>query len=80
MVANGNVVAIANSSPAEVVTYNVKTKAENTLSDPYGEPYDIAVDKHGTLYAMNKATVAIFSFEKNRAMLPASASIRRPTI
>jgi len=60
LAANGNVVAIANYSPAEVVTYNVKTKATKTLVDPYGDPYDIAIDKQGTLYAMNLASVAVF--------------------
>ncbi|HZY96426.1 MAG TPA: hypothetical protein VFE35_04930 [Candidatus Cybelea sp.] len=60
MVANGNTVAIANYSPAEVVTYNVKTKVENTLPDPYGSPVDIAIDKKATLYALNLASVAVY--------------------
>lgn len=60
MAANGNVVAIANYSPAEVLTYDVKTKATNTLADPYGGPLDIAIDKHGTIYAMNIDSVAVF--------------------
>jgi hypothetical protein len=60
MAADGNVVAIANYSPPEVLSYNVKTKTAKTLSDPYGDPLDIAVDKHGTLYAMNGANVAVF--------------------
>lgn len=60
MAANGNVVIIANYSPAEVVTYDVKTKAENTLPDPYGGPLDVAVDKSGTIYAMDNAYVAVY--------------------
>ena len=67
LVANGNVVAIANDSPAEVVTYNVKTKATKTLPDPYGGPYDIAVDRKGTLYAMNLASVAVFKSSSSKA-------------
>jgi hypothetical protein len=60
MAANGNVVIVANYSPAEVVTYDVKTKAENTLPDPFGKPFDVAVDKSGTIYAMDKAYVAVY--------------------
>ncbi len=57
---NGDVIAIANYSPAEVVTYNVKTKAQTTLSDPYGGPFDIAIDKEATIYALNVDNVAVF--------------------
>ena len=41
-------------------TYNVKTKASKVLSDPYGGPVDIAIDKSGTLYALNIKNVAVF--------------------
>lgn len=60
LVANGNVVAIASFSPAEIVTYNVRTKAQTSLADPYGGPLDIAIDKQGTLYALNLGSVAVF--------------------
>ncbi len=60
LAANGDVIAIANYSPAEIVTYNVKTKAQSTLTDPYGGPIDIAVDKQATIYALNGDNVAVF--------------------
>jgi hypothetical protein len=60
MVANGNLVAIANFSPAQVVTYNVRTKAKKIFSDSYGGPVDIAIDKKGDLYALSLANVAVF--------------------
>jgi len=60
LVANKDVVAIANYSPAEIVTYNVRTARQKTLPDPYGGPVDVAIDKHGTLYALNLANVAVF--------------------
>jgi len=60
LVANGNVVAIANYSPAEIVTYDVKKKTLKTLADPFGGPVDIAIGKDATLYADNLASVAVF--------------------
>jgi hypothetical protein len=60
LVGNGDTVAIANYSPAEVVTYNVKTKVSKVLSDTLGNPVDIAIDKHGNLYALNFQNVAVF--------------------
>ncbi|MGA8100400.1 MAG: hypothetical protein WB810_17230 [Candidatus Cybelea sp.] len=57
---DGDVVIIASYSPAAIVTYNVNTKAQTTMSDPYGNPFDVAVDKHGNIYAMNIANVAVF--------------------
>jgi hypothetical protein len=60
LVANGDVVAITIYSPAELVTYNVRTKAQKTFSDPYGSPVDLAIDKKGTLYVLNLANVAVF--------------------
>ena len=53
-------VIIASYSPAAIVTYNVNTKAQTMMSDPYGNPFDVAVDKHGNIYAMNIANVAVF--------------------
>lgn len=60
MAADGNVVAIANYNPAEIITYNVRTKRERALADPYGGPVDIAIDKQGTTYALNLDSVAVF--------------------
>jgi hypothetical protein len=57
---NGNVVAIANYSPPEIVTYNVKTKATTSLPDPAGGPVDIAIGKDGTIYALNISNVAVY--------------------
>lgn len=60
MAADGDTVIVANYSPAEIVTYNVDTQAEATLSDPYGSPEDVAVDRHGNIYALASTNVAIF--------------------
>lgn len=61
LAANSNVVIVANYQPAEIVTYNVRTKAQASMNDPYGDPYDVAVDKKGTIYAMNVASVAVYA-------------------
>lgn len=53
-------VVIANYSPPEVVTYNLKTKAEKTMADPYGQPFDIAVDTTGNFYALSTTNVAVY--------------------
>lgn len=53
MAADGDVVAIANYSPAEVVTYDVRTRTESILPDPYGSPIDVAIDKNGSIYALD---------------------------
>jgi hypothetical protein len=60
MAADGNLIVIANYSPAEIITYNLQTKAETTMSDPYGGPFDVAVDKQGNIYAMSSTTVAVY--------------------
>jgi hypothetical protein len=60
LAADGNTIVIANYQPAEVMTYDIKTKAVNTMSDPYGSPYDIAIGKDGTYYAMSLADVAVY--------------------
>lgn len=61
LASDGNTVIIANYSPAEVVTYNIKTKAESTMPDPYGQPFDVAVDPSGTIYALSSANVAVYT-------------------
>lgn len=60
LAADGNVVIIASYSPAGIATYNVKTKVKKSMSETFGQPYDVAVDKHGNIYAMNKASVAVY--------------------
>jgi hypothetical protein len=77
MAADGNVVVIANYHPAEVITYNVKTKVKTVLPDPYGIPYDMAVGKNGTLYAMNLASVTVYRHgSKNPASLSCSSIVK----
>ena len=53
MVADGNVLALANDNPAEVLEYDTSTGAVSTLPDPYGSPADIAVGKDASLYVVN---------------------------
>lgn len=64
MVANGRVVSFANDSPNEVVTFDVRNQHENTLPDPYGTPFDIAIGKDASLYVINdyngRTNVAIY--------------------
>lgn len=60
LAADGDVVIIASYSPAGIATYNVKTKVKKSMSETFGQPYDVAVDKHGNIYAMNKASVAVY--------------------
>ena len=61
LASEGSTVVIANYSPPEVVTYDIKTKAESTMPDPYGDPYDIAVDSRGMIYALSSASVAVYT-------------------
>ncbi|MBD5654252.1 MAG: hypothetical protein IAI50_03605 [Candidatus Eremiobacteraeota bacterium] len=42
-IANGNAIAL----------YDLQTKTKSSLPDPYGYPIDVAVDKHGSVYAAN---------------------------
>jgi hypothetical protein len=53
-------VVIANYSPPEIVTYDIKTKAESTMPDPYGNPYDVAADSTGNIYALAVNNVAVY--------------------
>lgn len=61
LASEGNTVVIANYSPAEVVTYDIKTKAESTMPDPYGQPFDVAIDSKGMIYALSSANVAVYT-------------------
>ena len=73
MAANGDTMIIANYSPAEIVTYNLDTQSESTMSDPYGNPFDVAIDKNGNIYAMNTTNVAVYkSGSSNPAELTCS--------
>jgi hypothetical protein len=60
MAANGHTIIIANYSPPEIVTYDLATQSESTMNDPYGNPFDVAVDTHRSIYAMNVTNVAVY--------------------
>lgn len=60
MAANGNTVVVASSSPAETIEYNVKTEKTTALQDMFGAPFDVAVDKTGTIYALSAHEVGVF--------------------
>jgi hypothetical protein len=60
LAANGRLMAIANYDPAEVVTYDLRTKVQTTIPDPYGQPYDIAIGDDATIYALNTASVTVY--------------------
>ena len=53
LVANGDVVFAAMANPPQVLSYNVKTKSQSSLSDPYGTPVDIAIGTDASLYVIN---------------------------
>lgn len=53
LVANGRVVSFGNQNPTEVLQFNVDTKVQTTLPDPYGIPLDIAIGKDNSLYVVN---------------------------
>jgi len=56
MAANGHLVVAASQYPPGVVTYNVQTKQEVTLADPFGVPIDVAIDKNSAIYILNVGT------------------------
>lgn len=61
MAAKGSVLIVTGYAPPKVVSYDVfKQRITASASDPYGEPYDIAVDQRGTIYALNDKSVAIY--------------------
>ncbi|MBV9104169.1 MAG: hypothetical protein JO060_11320 [Candidatus Eremiobacteraeota bacterium] len=58
LVGHGDVVIAASGNPCTgvsslVLFYNVVTKRERTLSDPYGTASDIAIGKDSSLYVLN---------------------------
>lgn len=61
MAANGDTIVVTNQNPAEIVTYNVKTKKTSTHKDSYGDPYDVAIDKKGNIYAMGVGNVTVYA-------------------
>jgi hypothetical protein len=66
LAANGDIIVLANngsnSKTAGVVKYNVVTKHEKTMRDPYGQPGDVAVDKQGNIYALGGyGTITVYS-------------------
>jgi hypothetical protein len=55
MAADGRTLAIADEGKPGVVLYDLSTKATQVLSDPYGVPIDVAVDRSANVYVLNKA-------------------------
>jgi hypothetical protein len=55
LVAYGRVVSFGNQNPTDVLQFNVDTKAQTTLPDPFGGPADIAIGKDKSLYVINRA-------------------------
>lgn len=60
MVADGYVVTIAEYNPAQLVSYDVSTGATTTISDPFGNPIDLAIDRESILYALHLNSVGVF--------------------
>ncbi len=60
MVSNGEVVIIASHAPPEIIEYNIKTKVETTVADPFGAPNHVAVDRAGTVYAISQHEIGVF--------------------
>ena len=60
MVSNGEVVIIASHAPPEIIEYNIKTKAETTVADPFGAPNHVAVNRAGTVYAISRHEIGVF--------------------
>lgn len=75
LAADGNVIVMANYSPPELVTYDVMTHKEATLTDPYGGPLDVAVDTKGNFYAMHLTSITIFKAHSHRTSELSCSSI-----
>ena len=60
MAGNGDVLSIAGYSPAALVAYDLDTKTTTTLTDPFGQPFDVAIDKNGTRYVLDTAGVTVY--------------------
>jgi hypothetical protein len=53
IVADGERIAIANTSASNIVTYNLRTKVERTFPDPNSYPIHVAFGKNHAIYAAN---------------------------
>lgn len=53
MAADGHRILVAVAAPAGILVFDTRTKAQQSLPDPYGEPIDVAVGKNGAIYAVN---------------------------
>lgn len=61
MAANGDLLVIAIwGGPGELLKYDVETKQTSTLTDDYGAPYDVAIDKKGNIYALNVGSITVY--------------------
>ncbi|HEX4012370.1 MAG TPA: hypothetical protein VHX17_00620, partial [Candidatus Cybelea sp.] len=60
LVADGDVVIVASLKPAEIIKYNVRSKTETTVADPFGPPFHVAVDKSGAVYAVSRHKIGVF--------------------
>jgi len=66
MAGNGDVLSIASSTPSALVAYDLDTKATTTLTDPFGQPFDVAIDKNGTRYVLDTAGVTVYQAGSQR--------------
>lgn len=69
LAADGNIVAIANYSPPEIMLYNVERKTSTTLADDYGQPLDVAIGKQHQIVALNENGVVIYQNNAAKAFL-----------
>jgi hypothetical protein len=66
MVADGDVLSIASSSPPELVTYDIDAKKESVAADPFGIPIDIAIDRNATRYVLDTGGVTVYKAESSQ--------------
>jgi hypothetical protein len=53
LVAKGELIYAATGNPPEVLVYDIKTRTQGTMADPFGAPIDIAIGKDSSLYVIN---------------------------
>lgn len=53
LVAKGNVIYAATEGPPQVLVYDIKTRMQGTMADPFGTPIDIAIGRDSSLYVIN---------------------------
>jgi hypothetical protein len=51
----GTTVVLAGQSPPSIFLYDLTSKHQRVLADPYGTPIDVAVDRGRNVYALNLA-------------------------